>query len=124
MPCIFFFDRFKTSEEKEAVKNSRKTLWIGGILCGAILFVATNAQQIGIQYTSAGKAGFITALYIVFVPIIGIFLKKKCSWNVWVSVVTVSYTHLLKSVRQESKDGRKQLNAPLVGQKKTSNKIG
>ena len=58
-------------EEKEAVKNSRKTLWIGGILCGAILFVATNAQQIGIQYTSAGKAGFITALYIVFVPIIG-----------------------------------------------------
>ena len=87
LPCIFFFDRFKTSEEKEAVKSSRKTLWIGGILCGAILFVATNAQQIGIQYTSAGKAGFITALYIVFVPIIGIFLKKKCSWNVWVSVV-------------------------------------
>lgn len=87
LPCIFFFDRFKTSEEKEVVKNSRKTLWIGGILCGAILFVATNAQQIGIQYTSAGKAGFITALYIVFVPIIGIFLKKKCSWNVWVSVV-------------------------------------
>ena len=39
--------------------------------------MATNAQQIGIQYTSAGKAGFITALYIVFVPIIGIFLKKK-----------------------------------------------
>ena len=80
LPCIFFFDRFKTSEEKEVVKSSRKTLWIGGILCGAILFVATNAQQIGIQYTSAGKAGFITALYIVFVPIIGIFLKKKCSF--------------------------------------------
>ena len=36
LPCIFFFDRFKTSEEKEAVKSSRKTLWIGGILCGAI----------------------------------------------------------------------------------------
>lgn len=87
LPCIFIFDHFKTEEELAKIKNNRKSLWIGGIVCGTILFVATNAQQIGLQYTSAGKAGFITALYIIFVPIIGIFLKKKCSWNIWVSVV-------------------------------------
>ena len=43
-------------------------------------------QQIGIVYTSVGKAGFITALYIVIVPILGIFLKRRCGWKVWVSV--------------------------------------
>lgn len=86
LPCIYFFDRFKGEEEKEKIQKNRKTLWVAGTVCGVILFVATNSQQIGLQYTSAGKAGFITALYIVFVPIIGIFLKKKCRWNVWLSV--------------------------------------
>lgn len=86
IPCVSFFDRFKTEEEKEEIGKNRKTLWFAGIICGVILFIATNAQQIGLQYTTAGKAGFITALYIVFVPIIGLFLKKKCGWNVWFSV--------------------------------------
>jgi len=50
---------------------------LGGICCGLALCVATNLQQIGMQYTTVGKAGFITALYIVLVPIFGIFLKRK-----------------------------------------------
>ena len=58
--------------------NSRD-LWLGGIACGSALFAASSFQQFGIQYTTVGKAGFITACYIVIVPIIGIFLKKKCS---------------------------------------------
>lgn len=56
--------------------NSRD-LWLGGIACGFALFAASSFQQFGIQYTTVGKAGFITACYIVIVPIIGIFLKKK-----------------------------------------------
>lgn len=66
--------------------NSRD-LWIGGIACGLALFAASNFQQFGIQYTTVGKAGFITACYIVIVPIIGLFLGKKCSPFIWAAVV-------------------------------------
>ena len=52
-------------------------LWKGGIICGSALFVAASLQQIGLIYTDAGKAGFITAMYIVLVPILGFFLGKK-----------------------------------------------
>ena len=64
-----------------------KTLWISGLLCGTALFVAAGLQQIGMVYTDAGKAGFLTAMYIVLVPIIGIFLKKKPSFMAVISVV-------------------------------------
>ena len=58
-----------------------------GIVCGAVMFIATNLQQLGINGgTEAGKAGFITAMYILFVPIIGIFQGKKSGWRLWVSV--------------------------------------
>lgn len=60
-------------------------LW-GGICCGAVLFVSSSLQQFGVAHTTVGKAGFITALYIVIVPFLGIFMKKKISWSVWVSV--------------------------------------
>ncbi len=67
-------------------RKSDRTLLAGGISCGVALFAASNLQQFGIQYTTVGKAGFITALYIVLVPILGIFLKKKVGARVWVSV--------------------------------------
>lgn len=67
--------------------NSDKTLIIGGILCGICLFVASSLQQTGIQYTTAGKAGFITAFYIIFVPVLGIFFHKKVGWKIWLAVV-------------------------------------
>lgn len=88
IPCIYLLGRLKSPEERAlAAQMDRKTLLTGGVSCGVILFLASNAQQIGIQYTSVGKAGFITALYIVIVPILGIFLKRRCGWKVWVSVV-------------------------------------
>lgn len=73
--------------EKTVTGNSNRTLIIGGILCGICLFVASSLQQMGIQYTSAGKAGFITAFYIIFVPVLGIFFHKKVGWKVWLAVV-------------------------------------
>ena len=65
----------------------QKELFVGGICCGVALFVASNLQQFGIKYTTVGKAGFITALYIVIVPLLGIFLKKTVGLRVWISVV-------------------------------------
>lgn len=66
--------------------QKRKDLIIGGISCGICLCLASNFQQFGIKYTSVGKAGFITACYIVIVPIIGLFLGKKCSKFIWAAV--------------------------------------
>ena len=65
--------------------NWRATV-IGGICCGVILAVASALQQIGIIYTTVGKAGFITTLYIVMVPLVGVFWRKKIAGRVWVSV--------------------------------------
>lgn len=69
LPCIWIFGK------KE--KGNRKELVLGGIFCGMALCIATNLQQIGLLYTSVGKSGFLTALYIVIVPVFGIFFGKK-----------------------------------------------
>lgn len=93
IPCIWFLDQWRakndgTEGEKKVVsKEEKKMELLGGICCGLALCVATNLQQIGMQYTTVGKAGFITALYIVLVPIFGIFLKKKVEARIWVSVM-------------------------------------
>ena len=83
IPCIYFLQKINKEEKKEYLKSQkeleteRKNLLLGGILCGIFLTIATCLQQIGMQYTSVGKAGFITAFYIIIVPILGIFLRKK-----------------------------------------------
>ncbi|MDR1068915.1 MAG: DMT family transporter [Clostridiales Family XIII bacterium] len=66
---------------------SRMRLIKAGALCGGILFFAGNFQQVGMVTTTASKSGFLTALYIVLVPILGIILKRKTHWNTWVSVL-------------------------------------
>lgn len=90
VPVIFMMDKMKKSElgEEEFLRRrgDAKTIWLGGISCGIFLCLATNFQQIGISYTTVGKAGFITALYMVFVPIFGLFLKKKVGIKVWMGV--------------------------------------
>ena len=68
-------------------KNDRRNLIKGGVFCGTALAIATALQQIGLGYTSVGKAGFITALYIIIVPLFGLFSGKRVSGLVWVSVV-------------------------------------
>lgn len=74
-------------QPEKGEKGNNKTLLFGGITCGIFLGVATNLQQIGIMSTSVGKAGFLTALYIVLVPVAGLFFKKKCGFTVWIGVV-------------------------------------
>ena len=96
LPCIWFLGRMNGKavsadedgrmEEGKLSPAGRKELLLGGIACGLLLFCATSLQQIGIQYTTAGKAGFITAFYIVIVPVLGIFLGKRIGWKVWLAV--------------------------------------
>lgn len=74
-----------TAEEKKAAS---KQLWLGGLCCGVALAIASNFQQAGlVAGTDAGKAGFITALYVVLVPVFGLFFKRKVSLPVWIAVV-------------------------------------
>lgn len=68
-------------------KQNPKTLILGGILCGTALTVASGLQQYGMQYSTAGKGAFITAMYIVLVPILGLFMKKKVNPIIWISVI-------------------------------------
>ena len=69
-----------------ATRAARRDLIVGGLVCGSILTVSTLLQQIGLKYTTAGKAGFITAQYILLVPLFGLFLGKRASWLLWVAV--------------------------------------
>ena len=85
LPVIRFLDRGRR-ENRESAPENKRMLVIGGICCGLALCLASNFQQFGIQYTSVGKAGFITACYIVIVPILGLFFGKKCSPLIWGAV--------------------------------------
>lgn len=75
------------TEEKQGLSWKNKQLIEGGIVCGIFLFFANCFQQTGIQYTTVGKAGFITTFYIIIVPLIGLFFKKYCGILTWISVV-------------------------------------
>lgn len=84
LPVVFLFDKDKKAYFKTW---SDPKLWKTGLLCGIALFIAAGLQQVGLQYTTAGKGGFITTMYVVLVPVLGFFLRKKVSVNVWISVV-------------------------------------
>lgn len=77
--------------KKNKIENIRpadaKVTIVGGISCGLALCFASLMQQFGIMHTTVGKAGFITTLYIIIVPIFGVFLKRKVAGKVWISAV-------------------------------------
>ncbi|HSQ34098.1 MAG TPA: DMT family transporter [Peptostreptococcaceae bacterium] len=88
IPLIIFFDKRKkndSSKEENTEVSTKKTI-IYGVLVGAALYIAATLQQVGLIYTTAGNASFITSLYMVFVPLIGIFLKHKIGKNSWIGV--------------------------------------
>ena len=78
VPVILAFDRTRPAP------GEQKKLWLYGTVCGLILFAASNFQQFGVDQTgSAGKSGLITGLYIILVPIAGIFMKRKAGAPTW-----------------------------------------
>lgn len=79
IPCMILLGKWKKG-------FATKVEWIGGIFCGIALCAASNFQQVGMKYTTVGKAGFITALYVVIVPLLGLFMKKRVSFLIWICV--------------------------------------
>ncbi len=94
IPVIYWFSKMNGGGDKDLNEDSSakggyadtKIAVIGGICCGLALFVASSLQQFGINYTTTGKAGFITTLYVVLVPIFSIFLRKKVRPIIWLCV--------------------------------------
>lgn len=86
-PVTFLFDRLRGNASTSWAQWRDPQLWKAGLICGGALFVAASLQQVGLVYTDAGKAGFITAMYIVLVPILGIFIGMRPSRNAAISVV-------------------------------------
>lgn len=87
LPVIYIFSRKRnrenTVDQNIPKANGTKTLIIGGIATGIALFTASSLQQYAMAFTTAAKAGFITTLYVILVPIVGIFLKKKIRPIIW-----------------------------------------
>lgn len=102
LPVIALFDRGRKETDSYLKLWSSKKLWVTGLACGAALFVASGLQQIGLVYTEPGKAGFLTAMYIVLVPVLGLFLGKRPGILVWISVViAVAGLYFLSFVNAE-----------------------
>ena len=119
LPVIAVFDLISKSKgvvpKSFKVLSFTKTELISGGICGVILFVAASLQQYGIYFypseeAAAGKSGFITALYIVLVPIASLFMHKKAGFNIWVSVGIATVGMYLLCV----KDGFKIHTADLI----------
>jgi drug/metabolite transporter (DMT)-like permease len=89
LPVIYMIEKKDKKDLRTAktVKLDNQTMAIAGLSCGFVLFAASSLQQFGMAYTTAGKTGFITALYIILVPLFGIFLKHKVGINPWIGVV-------------------------------------
>ena len=97
IPCSFIFKRFDSGEKKE---QDKKKLIKAGFLCGLFMFGATTFQQFGIMQTSVGKTGFITALYVILVPILGIILGKKVGLRIWIGAVIAMVGFYLLCIKE------------------------
>jgi len=82
-------------------RRNTKTMVLGGALAGSVLFVAASLQQIGLVYTTAGKAGFITGLYVVIVPLLGLFLKHRPGFGTWIGAVLAAFGLYLLCVSEQ-----------------------
>lgn len=89
-----------TEKRNHRPEPSAKTMVIGCALAGGVLFCGASLQQAGLVYTTAGKAGFITGLYVVIVPILGLFIKKKTSLGMWIGAFIAAWGMYLLSVTE------------------------
>ncbi len=108
-PVICFNRRSAAKKHKENEgkrPGSLKTTIIGGVCCGLALCAAALLQQIGMLYTTVGKAGFITTLYIILVPVFGIFLKKRIPGKVWGGAAIAAFGMYLLCMSESLSLGR------------------
>lgn len=88
VPVSFVLDAMKKHQgiETDIFPDGKKKLLLGGLCCGLALCIASSFQQVGMQYTSVGNAGFITSMYMILVPVLSIFLRKKVGIKIWFCV--------------------------------------
>ncbi len=102
VPVIALLDHLGYGKKPKDKKEKKKLLVYGGLI-GIVLFIATNVQQLGINYgRNAGKAGFITACYLILVPVIGLFLGKRPGLHIWLAVTLAMAGIYLLSVTGSS----------------------
>lgn len=109
IPLIFFMKSKREKSGKKLSNMNKKRIFIAGLIAGIILFAGASLQQVGLQYTTAGKAGFITGLYVVLVPLLGILLKHKTGLPTWIGAVIAVVGLYLISVNEAGTIGRGDL---------------
>ena len=107
LPVIWWMNRHPDPEQSKKYRkhgrwSERKTLVIGGCLCGTALFLGANLQQMGINYTTVSKAGFITSLYSILVPVLALFIGKKVRPVIWLCMAVSAVGLYLLCMRQEA----------------------
>lgn len=100
IPVIIAFRVFSPQKRPTEGEASGKTTIIGGMVCGVVLFAASSLQQCGMTMTTAGKAGFITALYIVIVPLIELVIYRRSNVFVWICVVIAAAGFYLLCIKE------------------------
>lgn len=105
LPLIIFFNKRNESNGKNKNEASTKKTILSGVLVGTILFMGSSLQQFGLIYTTAGNASFITALYMVIVPIIGIILGHKIGKKLWIGVILAVAGLYLLSINENFRIG-------------------
>lgn len=100
VPLIVYFDRKNKDKVSDKPKATTQQIFKAGIILGLILFIAASLQQIGMTDSTAGKGGFITGLYMVFVPIFGLFLGHKIGKNIWFGVAAAVVGLYLLSIKK------------------------
>ena len=100
-PVVIWMGRVQAKSSTQGPTSSTKTLLMGGAVAGLLLFIGATFQQVGLQYTTAGKAGFITGMYIFFVPLIGLFFRMKTGLGTWLGAAIALWGLYLLSINED-----------------------
>lgn len=100
LPLVYLLARQKQKAGVRTTTAQKRLQLKAGILCGLALCLASNLQQIGIGYTTVGKAGFITSMYLVLVPVFGIFLRQRVPGKIWFCVMMAAFGLYLLSITE------------------------
>lgn len=101
MPLLMWHRGHPAKTEHPKAPARRTTVLFGGIIAGLVLFAGASLQQVGLVYTTAGKAGFITGLYVVIVPILGLFWKQQPEIGTWIGAAIAAVGLYLLSVTEQ-----------------------
>ena len=101
LPLLWWLKSRQPRQPAGQPSGDRRQLLIGGLLAGGVLFSAASLQQVGLLYTTAAKAGFITGLYIILVPVIGLALRHKTGANTWIGALIAMAGLYYLSVTEE-----------------------